>query len=143
MEKQIPTLFKAYPEGNFEQVTPLISKGKLSIFYKYKNRNKGYITDEFAEKLISTLPYVPVVGIYDEDKGDFLSHNRDRNVARIYGLVPENPNGQWMTKVDDDGVERTYYVVDVYLYTGRLDDANKIIGNPQSLELDIDSIKGA
>ncbi len=143
MENKIPTLFTAIPQGDFEQVTPLISKGRVSIFYKYKNRNRAYITDEFAEKLISTLPYVPVVGIYDEEKEDFTSHNRDRNVARIYGLVPENPNGEWMEKIDDDGVKRTYYVVDVYLYTGRLENASKIIGNPQSLELDINSIKGA
>lgn len=143
MDKKIPTIFEAIPQGDFEQVTPLISKGRVSIFYKYKNRNRAYITDDFADKLISTLPYVPVVGIYDKDKEDFTSHNRDRNVARIYGLVPENPNGEWVTKVDPDGVERTYYVVDVYLYTGRLEDANKIIGNPQSLELDRDSIKGA
>ena len=141
-EKKIPTLFEAIPQQEYEQITPLISKGRVSIFYKGKNRNYGFITDEFSEKLISTLPYVPVVGIYDEYKQDFTSHNRNRDVARIYGLVPENPNGEWITRMDEDGVERTYYVCDVYLYTGRLTDANKIIGNPQSLELDRDSIKG-
>lgn len=143
MENKIPTLFTAVPEGEFKQITPLISKGRVSIFYKYKNRNRAYITDEFAEKLISSLPYVPVVGIYDDGKEDFTSHDRNRNTARIYGLVPENPNGEWMERLDEDGVQRSYYVVDVYLYTGRLENANKIIGNPQSLELDVDSIKGS
>lgn len=51
MENKIPTLFTAIPQGDFEQVTPLISKGRVSIFYKYKNRNRAYITDEFAENL--------------------------------------------------------------------------------------------
>ncbi len=37
MENKIPTLFTAIPQGDFEQVTPLISKGRVSIFYKYKN----------------------------------------------------------------------------------------------------------
>ena len=143
MEKKIPTLFTAVPQGEFKQITPLISKGRVSIFYKYENRNRAYITDEFAEKLISSLPYVPVVGIYDDEKEDFTSHSRDRNAARIYGLVPENPNGEWVQKIDNDGVVRTYYVVDVYLYTGRLENANKIIGNPQSLELDVNSIQGS
>ena len=44
--------------------------------------------------------------------------------------------------MDEDGVEREYFVSDVYLYTGRFTNAQKIIGNPQSLELDINSIKG-
>lgn len=140
--KIIPTTFEAIPQCDYEQITPLISKGKVSIFYKGKNRNGGFITDEFAEKLISNLPYVPVVGIYDKEKDDFTSHNRDRDVARMYGLVPENPNGEWLTKMDEDGVEREYFVSDVYLYTGRFTNAQKIIGNPQSLELDINSIKG-
>lgn len=140
--KTIPTTFEAIPQCDYEQITPLISKGKVSIFYKGKNRNGGFITDEFAEKLISNLPYVPVVGIYDKEKDDFTSHNRDRDVARMYGLVPENPNGEWLTKMDEDGVEREYFVSDVYLYTGRFTNAQKIIGNPQSLELDIKSIKG-
>lgn len=140
--KTIPTTFEAIPQCDYEQITPLISKGKVSIFYKGKNRNGGFITDEFAEKLISNLPYVPVVGIYDKEKDDFTSHNRDRDVARMYGLVPENPNGEWLTKMDEDGVEREYFVSDVYLYTGRFTNAQKIIGNPQSLELDINSIKG-
>lgn len=140
--KTIPTTFEAIPQCDYEQITPLISKGKVSIFYKGKNRNGGFITDEFAEKLISNLPYVPVVGIYDKEKDDFTSHNRDRDIARMYGLVPENPNGEWLTKMDEDGVEREYFVSDVYLYTGRFTNAQKIIGNPQSLELDINSIKG-
>lgn len=142
MSRVIPTVFEAVPQTEYKQITPLITKGRVSIFYKGKNRNRGYITDEFAEKLIQTLPYVPVVGIFDTGKDDFTSHSRNRDVARMYGLVPENPNGEWLTKIDEDGLERTYFVCDVYLYTGRFTNANKIIGNPQSLELDIHSIKG-
>lgn len=142
MDRKIPTTFEAIPQQEFEQVTPLISKGRVSIFYKGKNRNRGFITEDFANKLISTLPYVPVVGIYDENKNDFTSHSRDRDIARIYGLIPENPNGEWVNILDKDGIARDYYVADVYLYTGRLSNANKILGNPQSLELDINSIKG-
>ena len=46
-----------------EQITPTLSKARVRIFYKGANRNGSYITDEFAEKLISTLPYAPVKGI--------------------------------------------------------------------------------
>ena len=51
--------------GDAEQITPVLSKGRCRIFYKYENRNGTYISDEFAEKLIGTLPYTPVKGIYD------------------------------------------------------------------------------
>ena len=37
--KTIPTTFEAIPQCDYEQITPLISKGKVSIFYKGKNRN--------------------------------------------------------------------------------------------------------
>ena len=53
--------------GNLEKYNETISKGRCRIFYKYGNRNGTNITDEFAEKLLSTIPYAPVKGIYEED----------------------------------------------------------------------------
>ena len=50
---------------NLNQLSPVLSKSRCRIFYKGQNRNATFITDEFAEKLISTLPYTPVKGIYD------------------------------------------------------------------------------
>jgi len=39
--------------GNLEQTSsPVVSKARVRIFYKYENRNGSYISDEFAEKLI-------------------------------------------------------------------------------------------
>jgi len=140
--KEIPFQFALEIIGDVETFSPLISKARVRIFYEKKNRNFGYITPEFAEKLIKQLPYIPVVGIFNESKQDFTSHKADRSLANMYGLVPEQPNGKWETFLDSDGVERTYYAVDVYLYTGRWPEANKIVGNPQSFELDKDSIKG-
>ena len=61
MEKKIPTKFIGEIEGNISQITPELSKGRLRIFYKDLNRNQGYITDEFANRLLSSLPYTPVV----------------------------------------------------------------------------------
>jgi hypothetical protein len=61
-----------------EKFNEISSKGRARIFYKGKNRNGTYITDEFAEKLVSTLPYTPVKGIWDEEKSDFLDHGTSR-----------------------------------------------------------------
>lgn len=140
--RQIPYSFECEPYGDFVAVTPLISKGRLRIYYKGENRNGGFITDEFSARLEKSLPYTPVVGDYDEESGDFRSHNLDRNVAAIYGIVPENPNTAWEPHVDKDGVQRNYLCCDVYLYTGRYDAAKAIIGKSHSMELNRDSMRG-
>lgn len=142
MEKKIPTTFVGEIIGGLEKVTPEISKTRLSIFYKGFNRNQGYITDEFAKKLLSSLPYTPVVGIFNDLIKDFGGHDQDRNVAKIYGIVPQEPNLAWEERLDPDGVTRTYACTDVYLYTGRYDAAKLIPGKQQSMELDIDTIRG-
>ena len=142
MEKKIPTTFVGEIIGGLEKVTPEISKARLSIFYKGFNRNQGYITDEFAKKLLSSLPYTPVVGIFNDLVKDFGGHDQNRNVAKIYGVVPQEPNVAWEERFDPDGVTRTYACTDVYLYTGRYDAAKLIPGKQQSMELDIDTIRG-
>ena len=53
--------------GELEKYNEVLSKARCKIFYKYANRNRTYITDEFADKLLSSLPYAPVKGIYDEN----------------------------------------------------------------------------
>ena len=129
--------------GNLEKYNETISKGRCRIFYKGGNRNGTYITDEFAEKLLSTISYAPVKGIYDNDnEGDYTDHGIARSQGRIYGIVPENPNITWEEHVDDDGVTRTYACVDVLIFTGLYTEANAIVGKSQSMEIYPPSIKG-
>lgn len=142
MEKKIPTTFVGEIAEGLTQVSPEISKARLRIFYKGFNRNQGYITDEFAEKLLSSLPYTPVVGIFNDLVKDFGGHNQDRNVAKIYGVVPQDPHFAWEDHLDSDGVMRTYACTDVYLFTGRYDAAKLIPGKQQSMELDTKTIRG-
>lgn len=142
MEKKIPTTFVGEIAEGLTQVSPEISKARLRIFYKGFNRNQGYVTDEFAEKLLSSLPYTPVVGIFNDLVKDFGGHNQDRNVARVYGVVPQDPHFAWEDHLDSDGVMRTYACTDVYLFTGRYDAAKLIPGKQQSMELDTSTIRG-
>lgn len=128
--------------GNLEKYNETISKGRCRVFYKYGNRNGTYITDEFAETLLSSIPYTPVKGIYEEEDGDYTDHGTARSQGRIYGIVPENPNVAWETHLDEDGVERTYACVDVLIFTGLYTEANNIIGKGQSMEIYPKSIKG-
>ena len=129
--------------GNLEKFTDVMSIGRCRIFYKYGNRNGTYITDEFAEELIKTLPYTPVKGIYDT--GDYTDHGEKREEGRIYGIVPgpQDIGFAWEKHVDEDGVEREYACVNVYYYTALYEEAGEICGKSQSMELYKKSVKGS
>ena len=142
MPQNIITDFPVTIYGNLEKYSETISKGRCRIFYKYGNRNGTYITDEFAEKLLESIPYAPVKGIYSEDNEDYTDHGIKRSEGRIYGIVPADPHVTWEKYLDEDGVEREYVCVDVLIYTGLYKEANDIIGKGQSMELYSPSIKG-
>ncbi len=125
-----------------EQISPTLTKGRVRIFYKYENRNGSYISDEFAEKLISSLPYAPIKGIYDSANNDYTDHGPSNEYGRIYGVVPKDMNFAWEEHLDDDGVTRTYATADVYIYSAMYKEANDILGKSQSMELFPPSIKG-
>ena len=143
MIEQVIREFPITVYGNLTKYSDTISKGRCRIFYKYANRNGTYITDEFAEKLLSTIPYTPVKGIYDNFDEDYTDHGNKRSLGRIYGIVPENPNLQWEKHLDEDGVEREYACVDVLIFTALYEEAGEILGKAQSMEIYEPSIKGS
>ena len=143
MIEQVIREFPITVYGNLTKYSDTISKGRCRIFYKYANRNGTYITDEFAEKLLSTIPYTPVKGIYDNFDEDYTDHGNKRSLGRIYGIVPENPNLQWEKHLDEDGIEREYACVDVLIFTALYEEAGEILGKAQSMEIYEPSIKGS
>lgn len=127
--------------GALTEYNQTLSKARVRIFYKGPNRNNTFINDSFAEKLLSSLPYTPIKGIYDNNDEDYTDHGASSGLGRIYGIVPENPNIAWETHVDKDGVERTYACADVLLFTALYKEANEIMDKPQSMEIYPPSIK--
>ena len=115
-----------------ESENSLYSYAKLKIFYVGMTQDKRLFTKKFSDNLLKSLPYVPVVGYYDEEDEDFKGHNPE--IQHIYGVVPEDTELEY---IEEDGKE--YAVCDVILYTGRTDKtgqiAQKIVGKPHSLEL--------
>lgn len=138
--------FSIAPVREIQEISPIISKARVRIFYTGLNRNLTYITEEFAEKLLKTLPYTPVGGLWQQDEEDFSDHggpdesNRERFQA--FGVVPENPNVAWEDHMDEDGVLRRYACCDVYLWTARYKAAREIPKKAQSMELYVNSIDG-
>ncbi len=109
------------------------SRGKLKVFYKGLTKDNRYFSDEFSEQLLTSLPYTPIVGHYDEEKDDFVGHATEQE---IYGIV--DPIGDIGFEEDEDGT--VWAVCDTVYYTERPDKvgqiAKKIEGHSQSLELD-------
>ena len=142
--KKIPNSFSVEFTDEIKPLTQTLSLTRCRIFYKGLNRNGSYITDDFAEKLIQTLPYAPVKGIYDGETADYGGHRYDSPRGQIYGVVPgeDKINFAWQPHVDKDGIERTYATCNVILYTAIFDEAKKIPDKGQSMELYPPSIKG-
>lgn len=113
----------------------------VGVFTKYKNRNGSYITDDYADFLIksATRGNCPVVGFFDPEGQEWASHTGPK-LANGYGYV-ENFDG-WTPFEDTDGVTREYATFSVILFTDYYEEARKIKGQHQSMELDPETIDG-
>lgn len=138
----IPNTLDVSLYGNVEQVTDTLSKCRVRIFYIGMNRNRTYISEDFAKQLISSLPYAPVKGIFNKDSLDYEDHGQDNTDGRIYGIVAADPNFAWEKHTDDDGVTREYACADVLLFTGLYPEANLIPSKSQSMEIYRKTLKG-
>lgn len=118
-----------------------LNRLKVGVFTKYGNRNGSYITDQVADMLIesATRGDTPVVGFFDPETSGWASHTGP-TLASAYGYV-EYFDG-WQPFKDTDGIERDYAVFSVVLFTRYFNEANFVVGQNQSMELDINSIEG-
>lgn len=145
MNKQIPIYFDSVivdsPFQGISDSNPNIGRLKVRVFTKYGNRNGSYITDAVAEQLIksATQGTTPVVGFFDPETKTWASHSGP-TLANGYGYV-ESFLG-WEPFEDTDGVVREYAVFSVVLFTDYYEEAKKIFGQNQSMELDPNSITG-
>lgn len=145
MKKEIPIYFDsviiASPAQPIMESKPELGRLKVGVFTKYGNRNGSYITDEIAEMLIASAIRgdTPVVGFYDPESEGWAGHTGPL-LASAYGYV-ENFEG-WQPFKDTDGVERDYAVFSVVLFNKYYKEANFIVGQHQSMELDRESIEG-
>ena len=118
-----------------------LNRLKVGVFTKYGNRNGSYIKEDVANMMINSAIKgdTPVVGFFDPETKGWASHTGP-TLASAYGYV-ENFDG-WMPFTDKDGETRDYAVFSVVLFTKYFDEANFVVGQNQSMELDINSIEG-
>ena len=134
-------------------VNPLISKCSIKVCYvgQEANRNKSIITKEVATELAASIPGCPIVGFYNESKGDFEEHNRVidlsngkfqiKDTTRPYGFISMDAK-VWFQWFKDDGIPHEYLCTEGYIWTGQYPESQRVIekGNNQSMELDEDTL---
>lgn len=131
MDRQIPLYFDVQVmDSPLELVSPEaqnISRLKVAVFTKYRNRNGSYITDEVANQLITTATSgnTPVVGFFDPETKTWASHTGP-TLANAYGYV-ESFLG-WEPMTDKDGETRDYAIFSVVLFTDYYEEAHNIMG---------------
>lgn len=148
MERKIPIYFDAIildtpiQELSVSNGSDIGSRLKVAVFTKYKNRNGSYITDEYADYLINSATQgdTPVVGFFDPESQTWASHTGP-TLANGYGYV-ESFIG-WEPLTDTDGVTREYAIFSVVIFTKYYEEAKKIRGQHQSMELDPETIEGS
>ena len=146
MDKKIPIYFDSVvvssPLERISESNPNLGRLKVRVFTKYGNRNGSYITEKVANQLITsaTKGTTPVVGFFDPETQSWASHSGP-TLANAYGYV-ESFLG-WEPFEDTDGVTRDYAVFSIILFTDYFEEANKVFGQNQSMELNPDTITGA
>lgn len=145
MDRQIPIYFDnviiASPIEKISESNSHMGRLEVGVFTKYGNRNGSYITDAVAEMLIksATQGDTPVIGFFDPETESWAGHTGP-TLASAYGYV-DNFIG-WRPLTDSDGTTRDYAIFSVVIFTKYFEEANLIVGQHQSMELDIHSIDG-
>jgi hypothetical protein len=138
-------------------INPLMSQCQIKVLYLGKNRNGSYITREVADEMAKTLRGAPIVAAWYEDEQDFGDHGQIMTIENgkvsfscktvPYGFVSPDAKIWYQQYVDydefDNAIERTYLCTTGYLWRGQFPELDKLVeGQPQSMELDENTIKG-
>lgn len=135
------------------------TKVKIWLMHLGANRNGSVFNKDVVEKAIPTLANTPImasVGLDMFDNKDFEGHESDIEISENgelkfvnktfpFGVIPENNNAKFETRLGDDMVEREYLTCEGILWN-KWEDAVEIIYGKngvtgQSMELS-DSYKG-
>jgi hypothetical protein len=120
------------------KISPFISKVQIKVCYvgDEPNRNHSIITKDVAREMAPSLRGCPIVGFYNEAKGDFEEHNRQITISngewRIsdstvpYGFVDLNAKIWFATYIDDNQNEREYLCTEGYIWDHTYPEAKRI-----------------
>lgn len=131
-------------EKTDEYIHPEFTKVKVYIATYGLNRNGSNISKEAFINALDSLKNVPLVGEFSEHIEDFKGHGGKLEITdegmkyiqttKPYGVIPESCNARWEVTNGEE-----YLVCDAILWTGRYEEANKVLENTcnQSMEINL------
>ena len=151
VDKFVPVLFQKLNTFENEIEDTRFLKVKIWLMHTGENLNGSYFDKEIVQEAIPTLANTPILAYIEdnsEDEKDFSDHRmvlvkeddqfKIKYVGQAIGVIPEENNAQFETRVSDDGIEREYLTVDGLVWT-KFDDPVDIFSRDeiksQSMEL--------
>ena len=132
-------------------------KVEIDVLHTGLNFNNSVFDKDVVNENIESIKNTPIVGYIENtcDDKDFEGHEYKLSRTKdgvtyvyngsAYGVIPENCNPRWVTKLCDDGEEREFLRVDGILWR-KFEDSSEIfvrdIVKSQSMELELGSIDG-
>lgn len=130
----------------------------IDVLHLGRNLNGSVFSKDVVDANIDTIKNTPILGfvqVKQDGEKDFKGHEytikrtvngvEQTYAGSAYGLVPESYDAQWIDKMCDDGIERTFLRVRGLLWT-KFSDSTEIvmrdIVKQHSMELYPNSIEG-
>lgn len=120
--------------------------GVIRVMHDGLNANNTYFSKESAESLVRSMRGVPVAGIYDYYKEDFVDHGslygaEDGPIP--FGFVPNEAKYWWTEVFDSDGV-KNYLEIEVQMWTKKYPEIAQFVSQNKnhSMELVPDDVYG-
>jgi hypothetical protein len=120
--------------------------GIIRVMHDGLNPNGTYFSKESAESLVRSMRGVPVTGMYDYYKEDFVDHGslygaKDGPIP--FGFVPNDAKYWWTEVFDTDGI-KDYLEIEVQMWTKKYPEIAQFISQSKnhSMELVPDDVYG-
>lgn len=120
--------------------------GVIRVMHDGLNPNGTYFSKESAESLVRSMRGVPVAGIYDYYKEDFVDHGslygaKDGPIP--FGFVPNDADYWWTEVFQSDG-KKDYLEIEVQMWTKKYPEIAQFISQSKnhSMELVPDDVYG-
>ena len=154
----IPIMFERLKD--YTQDDERFTKVRLWLMHLGENYNGSIFEEESTTEAMKTLEYIPIVGFIEENKNgeeDFSNHRYiitkkdgeivQKYLGRAYGVILSNAdnNAHYEDRLCDDGVTRTFVVVDGLIWNRFEESAeilNRDITKSHSMELYEPSCEG-
>lgn len=151
MENKINLIQTKCFDFNVPKVNSTFGKVKILVASHEQIANGMKFTKEAMEKAMDSLNYIPIIGSYSEEKGDYTDHGQamkitnesiefEKNTKPIGVVIKDS--GKFETIKAKNGEDMTYVTCEGYVWLQECPEAETIFkgdDNAQSMEINLTS----